>query len=299
MTRQRFGFFGLSVVLLLVLLVPSVAEVSAGKAVFDPSFFVASGGDDPSPDPWGRVRLDASADLMLNVDGTANGDGGPAFAIDPVTGWPTVVWAWFDGNDHEIALSHWDGTAWSAWEMLTDNGEEDLDPAVTYGTDGSCRVTWWKGDDQQVWYQQRPPSQGWSSEERVTVVVEEGRWPAVAAAFGHSRVAYQVANADATDIVVATRQEGGWQRRVVTSTTYEGPAGDGDLHVRIHESGGRLWLDWVDGVGSMAYSEYDNATDSWSSPLYEPYTWDGAAGETEYWERESARVRVRLKVLAQ
>ena len=297
---KRLREFSVTVALFL-LLSPAMAEVSIGGDSASLGFLFASGGDDPDPWPhrWDIIRTHVDPGLILNAYGDANGDGAPAFGMNPVTGAPEVVWSWWDGNDHEIALSRWQETGgWSEWEILTDNDVDDLDPSISIDELGTRRVSWWRaGAPDQVWFtEQSAGTDGWSGEERVTVVVEAGLRPSVIEESGVVRVAYQRQAASATEIVVSTRQ-GGWHATVVASTSYAGPEGDGDIDVQIHTRDGRIWIDWVDSGGFLAFSVFDPQTDTWSIPDTESYFYDPGLGETEYWEREGARVRIRRRVL--
>ena len=63
-------------------------------------------GPDPIPQViWEPVR-DIDPDLVLNADGALRGDGRPDVAMDPETGWPHVVWAYFTGPDFDIVHSY-------------------------------------------------------------------------------------------------------------------------------------------------------------------------------------------------
>ena len=260
------------------------------------SGYVMMGGDHGDPWPWGRVRDQIDAGQVLNEGGDLNGDGPAAFSINPQTGFPEVVWAWFDGSDHEIALSRWDGTAWTSPELLTDNSVEDLDPAIDFAADGTRKVTWWQeGGTPQVWYRIQGTTEDWQPPERVTAVSDDGSRPDVADDAGLARVTYQLANGGVTEIVVSTRHDV-WEKETIASTAYAGPAGDGDIDPRIHVRGDKLWVDWVDGEGLMAYCVFHGA-EGWSSPQTEGYSWNAQAGETEAMVREGARVRIRLNVL--
>jgi len=280
-------------------LVPlAVAEVSVGEDGIHPGILFAGGDDGSGVPTFDIIRTHLDPGLILNATGDANGDGAPAFGMNSVTGAPEVVWAWWDGNDHEIVVSRWLETGqWSEWEILTDNDVEDFDPSISIDGQGTRRVSWWRaGTPDQVWFtEQSVGTDSWSGEERVTLVVEAGLLPSVIEQSGLVRVAYQRQAGEGSEIVVSTR-EGGWQASVISATSYAGPAGDGDIDVQIHVRDGKIWTDWVDGDGVLAFSVLDAQTDTWSTPQTEPYFYDPGLGETEYWEREGARVRIRRRV---
>lgn len=256
------------------------------------------GSDDSHPWPvWAIVRLHINASLALNADGDGQGDGPAAFAINPTTGQPEVVWAWSDGQDHELALSRWDGAGWTAPELLTANGVEDLDPALAIDAEGVRHISWWRaGSPAQVWYLRLPAGQGGDPEELVSHPVRLGERPGVVRWSGLVRVAYQDEEAGLTHVVVARKDGSSWVREALAETAYQGPLGDGDIDVQVHAAGAWLWVDWVSGAGELAYRVYEPGTSSWSAAAYESYQWDPEAGETEVLAREGARVRIRLQV---
>ena len=272
-----------------------IAEVSAGRNGAAPGILMAGG---PDPDPtFDIIRVHIDPSLILNATGKDNGDYGPAFAINPVTGNPEVAWAWWDGTDYEIALSRWTGSGWSAWEILTDNAVDDLDPSITIDPAGTRRVSWWRaGSPPQVWLLERFAGGGdWAPEERVTQVVEDGSRPGVVAVSGLVRVAYQREGSGVREVVVSTR-EGTWQPEVLATTSYMGPGGDGDIDVVAHQRGTTVWVDWVTADGMLAYRVYDPQTDTWSPEQTQSYSWDPGAGESEYWARETARTLIRRNI---
>jgi len=272
------------------------AEVSVGGPGSERGFLLA-GGDASDPWVWSVIRTFLDPQKILNQTGVENGDRAPAFTIDPATGNPEVAWAWWDGTDYEIALSRWTGSSWSAWEILTDNAVDDLDPSITIDPAGTRRVSWWRADSPpQVWLLERFEGGGdWAPEERVTQVVEDGSRPAVVAVSGLVRVAYQREGAGEREVVVSTR-EGTWQPEVLATTGYQGPGGDGDIDVVAHQKGTTLWVDWVEADGVLAYRVYDPQTDMWEPKQTQGYSWDPGAGETEYWARETARTLIRRSV---
>ncbi len=283
----------------LVLVTSAMGEVSVGTRIPHPSFVImAGGGDDPSPDPWIAIRyINEIEPLILNYYGDMNGDGAPAFAMNPVTSQPEVVWSWNDGHDHEIVLSRWDGQQWTVAQVLTSADEEDLDPALWIDEGGTRHITWWRhGTPDQVWYMRLSPGQVPLAQETVTQPVETGLHPDAIAPGGEARVGYQQAGPAGTRVIVARRDAGIWQQTIVAETTYSGPAGDGVIDVKVHARAGKVWADWVSGAGTLGYSVYDAATSTWGAVQTRAYTWT-APGDTERLARERARVDVRLAVL--
>jgi len=236
--------------------------------------------------------------LVLNPSGDDNGDGPAAWAIDPATGNPVVAWAWWDGHDHEIVVSRWTGTAWSEKDRLTDDELDDVDPAVTVTAAGTVRVTWWRTENghRAVYYLDLGTRA--DGPEVVTPLPRSGSRPGLALVDGDVAVAFQHEESAVREVRVAWRSSG-WDDELVSATTYSGPAGDGDIDVRIHSLAGHVWVDWVDAEGILAWSERDAVSGEWSAPSSEPYSWGATGdGDSEPVARERARARIRSRVLA-
>ncbi len=298
-TFAVLGRFLLAALLVATLAPCSRAEISVGERVAAPSFLAGGpgNGDDPYPWPtWAVMRQHVDPSLVLNPAGDDNGDGPAAWAIDPATGNPVVAWAWWDGHDHEIVLSRWTGSEWSAWEQVTENDLDDVDPAITVAADGTVRLAWWRTENghRTVWYRDLG-AEGASAEE-VTPLPRAGSRPGVALHGGEVKVAFQREEAGVREVRVATRSAG-WAEELVASTSYAGPAGDGDIDVQVHARGGHLWVDWVDAAGQLAWSEWDAAAGAWGEVRHEAYSWDSEV-ETEPIARVRARARIRARVLA-
>ncbi len=288
----------LSVLILLVLTcwTPGRAEVSVELNESGYGGFIIlgrGGGDGGSPWPW-LVERDIDPALALNPEGDWNHDGLPSFDIDPKTGYPSVVWAWFDGTDYEIALARWTGESWSTWQILTDNETDDLDPSVTFGDDGKTHVSWWRpGVFDQVWYIEGDANRArWSNETRVTGGFDGARPDTAWSQIGPV-VAFQsnLGNFGMRQVFVA-RGGDPWLQEPVAMTPYNGPADDGNIDVKIHAQDDLLWVDWVNSDGQLAWSQFDPETEMWSMIAFEEYTWDEEGGE--FFAREFARGRIRL-----
>jgi len=273
------------------------AEVSVGSRQAGPAFLAIGSGEGGVPVPtWAVIRQDVDPSLVLNASGDDNGDGPAAWAIDPATGNPVVAWAWWDGSDHEIVLSRWNGSEWTSWDHLTDNDLDDVDPAITVADDGTVRLTWWRTENghRTVWFRDLSLRDG--SAEEVTPLPRAGSRPGIAPWNGDIKVAFQREEAGVRDVRVATRSTG-WSDELVASTGYAGPAGDGDIDVEIHALAGHLWVDWIDAEGQLAWSEWDGSEGAWGPVRHEPYSWGGDTGESEPVARDRARARIRMHVL--
>ena len=255
--------------------------------------------DGSGPHPWSRQRLHVPDAWILNPGGDDNGDGPPATAVTPGTGAPQVCWARFDGNDHEIVISRWDGSAWTSPRPITDDDEEDLDPDLVVDESGTRHVTWWKPGDTRVRYASVSDTEGSPRVEIVTEPPAQGTRPSIALFAGSAWVAWQVDVADHVDVRVSRRRAADdWSpATTVGSATWAGPAGDGALDVQVHSLGGHLWIDWVDDPGVLAFSEYDPGTGTWSAEEHQAYDWNESEGIDEPTAREMARVTIRRRIL--
>ena len=276
------------------------AEVSVSFVNNSPSLVVITGGsDDPSPFPggWARVREYLEREAPLNEIGAVNGDGAPSLDLFPVTGHPVVVWPQFDGTDYEIVEAHWNGTNWTTPQFLTNNTIDDLAPTITIDPDGTQHITWWRAVGAgEVWYLRRGTTA--SDTEIVTRPAESGSRPSVATLAGEQHIGYQQPQANMTAVVVANRQQAAWNPTTIAATAYAGPYGDGNIEVQVHVRVGRLWVDWVDSAGIIAYRVFNPASGTWSAPATEPFTAFPSQGISESVAREFARGRIARRVAA-
>lgn len=254
----------------------------------------------PEPDPWPLftvIRQDIASNLPLNPYGNPSTDGRPESAVNPATGYPDVVWSWYDGHDWEIVLSRWNGAAWTDRQLLTDNDVDDIDPMIVCRTDGSCGVVYWRsGQPGHSFYMEAPAPGSPGPEEQVSVVIDGGSRPSIADVGGVTRVAYQVEAAGVTQVVAAKRAAGGWDREIIHQTSYRGPADDGNIAPQIHYAAGKVWVDWLNAVGEMAYRTQDPVTGVWSDVQTEAYSTTG--GDSESFAQIMARHRIRLHIVA-
>lgn len=218
----RTGIFKLALSLPLALLCADAALAEVSTDVFGAevsTLIVAGAVEDPDPIGslvWQPVRA-IPAERMLNPSGYARGDGRPDIAM---ADGPVVVWAYSAGVDHDIALSEWDGAAWTPTAFLTWGAEDELDPRVHVSPDGAVHVVWWTaGQVDRVYATERAAgSQSWQA----PVLVGTGRRPAVGTSGGELVVAFErdsTASGMAQDVAVATAQPaGGFTLAVIGST---------------------------------------------------------------------------------
>lgn len=276
---------GLTLVLLAATAGALRAEVSADPTATEVCVLVLGIIEGPDPIPqgiWEPVR-DVDPVLFLNPDGAGRRDGRPDIAMDPVTGWPHVVWAYNNGFDHDIAYSRWDGDGWLATEFLTSTAADDVDPRIHVDGD-AIYVVWWEENAQSVWLVKRLRLSSWEVPERVNE--EPGMRPSVATWGGTVLVVAEAESGQGgRDIVLSTRVgQGEFESEIVGGTPE-----DLALDVVLHVERGRLWMDWKRAGTEFAYSEF--AGETWTPTATVPWT------DHSWIAVEEARQRIRNLVL--
>ena len=93
---------------------------------------------------WQPIGAAVASSYVLNPDGDRHGDGRPDFAINPLTHLSRAVWAQRNSSGYDIVTSQFDGNSWSFPMVIhTANDADDVDPRITYRSDGVAIVTWW------------------------------------------------------------------------------------------------------------------------------------------------------------
>ncbi len=266
---------------------PVRAEVSADPSPAGVRMMILGIIEGPDPIPqvlWGPVR-EVDPDLFLNPAGAARGDGRPDVAIDPVTEWPHVVWAWNNGSDHDIAYSRWTADGWSETEFLTSGMSNELDPRI-FVDDETIYVVWWEEVTNKVWLVTRPRDGEWDISELVSQSLQTGMRPSVVPWGGTVLIAAEDDDGQGGKLIlIATRQAQG-----VYATETLGSAQGGPLDVVLHTGQGKLWIDWRHSGEEFAYSEFND--DSWGTTVTVPWTDDS-------WLRlEEIRLCIRSLVFA-
>ncbi len=247
------------------------AEVSANPSATGVSLLILGIIEGPDPIPqvlWEPVR-DVDPKLFLNADGAGRGDGRPDAAIDPVTGWPHVVWAWNNGADHDIAYSHWTGSGWLETEFLTSGTSDEIDPRI-FVDEETIYVVWWEDGSNKVWLVTRPWDGEWEMSELVSQSLQTGMRPSVVSWGGTILVAAEDDDGHGgKEILVATRQG---QGEYVTVTVGSVSEENDRLDVVLHAEQGKLWMDWRHSSEKFAYSEF--ISDAWGDTVTVPWTDD-------------------------
>jgi hypothetical protein len=172
--------------------------------------------------------------------------------------------------------------------MVSSHAFDDLGPRIAVEADGDTWVVWWReGTVRQVVARKRAYSGGvWSSEEIVSDPEEASANPSIVSDGEVIFVAFEIEDGSATGIavnVINDEPDPIGIREVLTSTGH-----GGEIDVRAHATGGKIWVTWVDDETTVGWSLYDKASGEWSGVGYEPCAGDDV---------DSARERIQADVL--
>lgn len=226
----------------------------------------------PHNEIWVKYGNDPNK-IPLNENGDLNGDGKPALAVNPLTGYPEVAWSKFDGIDYEIAYSHFDGSTWSTPELITDNDINEFDPFIAFSGDGTVKITWWTDEPiQQVYYKLRKYSGDWSITIRVSDFLQKSQYPSIATLNNLSYVVYE--NPASPNV-----------KNIVMGGIIDDPDPIPQLLSRItiassdfapntlstpHVLDGHVWVDWIYDENFLCWSE--KIGEEWTPQRYEAYS---------------------------
>lgn len=261
------------------------AEVSATDGTI--GFIVL--GITEGPDPvlaslWGSVRPEAEE--TLNAGGDSRIDGRPDIHLDLQNNQTTVVWSYNVGSDYDVAFSTWDGENWLVKEYLTTSLQDDLDPRLSIDAEGTFWVVWWEqATTPRIYLTSRAQDEpDWAPRE---LIADDGMKPSVLMAQGLRFVAFErLIPTGGKDIVIQmSNQEGDKTLSVAAHTDRSAP-----LDVVLHDSHGRIWMEWKHSSNQMAYSEFVGG--NWVAPETTPWDDEGWVAD------ESARRRIRVEVVS-
>jgi len=85
---------------------------------------------------WEPVRKGIPSYLMLNIEGDLVGDSKPSLAEHPLNKLPCVVWSRFNGENHSIIHSRWDGNVWTAPVPLFESQNNDIEATIAFEPSG-------------------------------------------------------------------------------------------------------------------------------------------------------------------
>ena len=277
--KQKLVLAVLIAVALLTAAPPPRAEFSADISDEVHFILILSIIEDPDPVPvdigvWDPVRVEPSGDI-LNFQGNDRGDGPPDTAIDPQTNEPLVAWAYRSGADHDIAISEWAVDHWGETRFLTSDSTDQLDPRAHIDSAGRADVAWWTGGGaEKLFVSTRDPgSSEWGLPK---LIAFPGRRPSVVRVAEGLLVAFERDRAAGGQEIVlaALLLDGSSTLQVVAETERVEP-----LDVKVHFSGGDLWVDWKHGEDQFAYSVDSDA--GWTAPVMVPWDDKSWVGEEE------------------
>ena len=130
---------------------------------------------------WSPVRQGVDRRLVLNIGGDRRGDGPPVVAEQPGTRQPWVVWSVSDGHDREIAFATWSQGRWQGPALLEriDNPFDDLNPRLSFDSQGRPIVVWWRNEPIARVYMSVFRNGGWSVPLAVSDAATPSRFPSI------------------------------------------------------------------------------------------------------------------------
>jgi len=276
MRRRRERFVPtllIGLVLTALLGLPAAAEVGTYiRTLGGPSAYVIQGIiDEPEPidsfTVWLRYFEDSPNRRVLNDQGFANQDGRPSLLYATTTGFPMAAWARNSPAGYDIVISQFDGTEWSAPQVVAGSPADELDPTLALDpVDGSIHLVYWIDDgSQRVVHRQAPADlSAWSPEAPVSQVGDAAVRPSAAFHEGALRVVYEVHDlgqgTTPRQIVLATHDGQGFIHEILATTQHPGRNWP-----EVHATGNRLWVDWIDADNEVAWTRL--ATDGSWDPI--------------------------------
>lgn len=280
-----------AVALVLIVSFPLQAEVGVSDVEFTGPYTLAIIDDpDPTSAIWRRhTPPGAGGHIVLNEQGEANGDGAPSVLFNTVTRTPIVAWARNSATGFDVVLSHLVDGAWSQPLVLAGTSDDELDPFLTLDeATGAVHLVYWVNDAApRVLHRQAPADlSSWSAPQVVSGPAEIAARPAAAVVDGVLRVIYETHNGTLGGIprliVLASKAGSGFDFETLGSSLHSAPN-----RPQIHSRPGRIWADWVDGDGEMAWTR-EVTGGGWDPIDAEPYT---GTEERDYFVRGRIRAR--------
>ncbi len=291
-TPRRTLCFG-AAVLLLVLATPARGEVgvcgSTGQGGLDRfGLYLMQITDDPDPILWSQLYPTGANHFALNPQGDSNGDGPPALLLHPITNLPVVAWARNSATGFDIVISRFVNGSWSEPEVVAGGPEDEADPVLVAAPDGGVHLFYWvTAPTPRVMYRHAPADlSSWSEPVQVSAEGEAACRPWAEFHGGVLRVIYEVHQLGfgqaPREVVLARKEEGGFVPEVIAVTNNADP-----VWPRVHSHAGRIWVDWIDANGEMAWTRQDGQG-HWETVRYEPFS---GSIDREFLVRAAIRVR--------
>ena len=224
-------------------------------------------------DPWGgawkRFGIEPGREV-LNPSGFENGDGSPSLLVLE-DGRALVAWSRNSASGFDVVLSVFGPGGWSPIAAIAESPANELDPSVALAPDGTVHLVYAvDGVDAKVVHRTAPADlSAWSAEARVSPLGQLARKPSAVWDGETLRVAYEIddfGQGNTPRSVAVARLEGTAFQSDVVAVTYGAP----EITPRIQRHAGRVWLDWVDAVGEVAWTRLDPQGE-WETLRYEPF----------------------------
>lgn len=240
---------------------------------------------------WRDVHAGAPGYRVLNPDGDTNGDGRPDLVLHPTTRVPIVTWSRNGASGFDVVVSRYEAGSWSEPEVVAGGTADTLDPRLAIDpATGDVHLVYWVDDVQPRVEWRTAPSDlsAWSAPETVSGGQEHALRPHAAFHEGTLRVVYEVdlssqGGGAPRQIVLARREASAFVPEIVATSQHAG-----DVRAEVHAHAGRLWIDWIDADGEMAWTRFDPAGPGWEPVSVEPFT---GIEDLEYHVRGAVRAQ--------
>jgi len=273
---------GIICLLMLALTIPVAVQAEVGASIpgggsgsgLNNLYILSHITEDPHPilDSWQRFNPDSPTRVVLNPDGTVNGDGEPSILMTLTPRIPLVAWARNSAQGYDVVLSRFQNGAWSTPEVLAGTLEDEMDPSLVLDPDtGEVHLFYWiDGATPKVMHRQTDPTlTSWSAEVQVSAASIASCRPAGAYHDGVLHVVYELHdygyNQTPRQVVLAQWDGAAWIPEVVAISTI-----DDRLEPRVHSHNGTLWIGWIDAAGDAAWTRRSPSS-GWEPLQYEPF----------------------------
>lgn len=243
-----------------ILSLPSArAEVGVARGGSGPlRLYLVSLVDDPEPIDgmvWSRHNPESQARAVLNDGGAANGDGNPSMLVTP--DWvPLVAWARNSPQGYDVVLSRFESGAWTAPEVLAGSAHHEYDPHLFLDpSDQSVHLVYWIDEPTPRVMHRKAPADlsSWTAALQISQPGQAACRPTGVFHNGVMKVVYEVHDfgigSSPRQIVLATQSGQQFLAQMVSLTHHDHPNWP-----QVHSANGRLWIDWIDAGGEMAWS---------------------------------------------
>ena len=290
-------FFGIALVLHLAGLAPASTEVGVSVDPEDSQirpnglYVLAQIVEDPDTFPSWQRHAPPGIDnrIVLNSEGHENGDGKPSILYNPVSELPVVAWSRNSVSGFDVVVSHFTGGAWTQPEVVAGSAADELDPTLALDpVTGTVHLFYWVDEaTSMVMHRQAPANlSSWSVPVQVSDPGDAARRPSSVVHDGVLHVAYEVHNFGSgqtpRQVVLAHKEQGEFVPDVMAITYFTGK-----VRPEVHSASGRIWVDWIDAAGEMAWTRHDSQG-QWEPARYEP---NSSAQEREYLVRGAIRLK--------